>query len=331
MIRLTRGDVLEAAQRIAGVVARTPILRNAAMDAAAGRSLVFKCEHLQTTGSFKYRGATSAVLQLDACGDRRPVVAYSTGNHAQALALAASRRGVAAHLVVPHTIPPFKLAAIRRHGGRVRLCEPGTASLAAAARAVVHETGGVLISSSENPFAIAGQGTAVLELLQQAPDLDAVICPAGSGGLLAGSCIAADGPASRVEIFGAEPAGADDTARSYAAGELVRPATPPTSMADGLLVDLAVPAWDVIRRRAAGIVRVSEEEIQRAMRLVWERMRVRIEPSAAVAVAAALSCEFRQGRTPARVGIVLSGGNVSAGRFAALLDQCESACFASSR
>jgi threonine dehydratase/serine racemase len=319
MTRLTHGDVLEAAHRIAGVVARTPVHRSAAIDAVAGRQLAFKCEHLQTTGSFKYRGATNAVLQLEACHDRRPVVAYSTGNHAQALALAARRRGVAAHLVVPQTIPQLKLDAIRRHGGQVCLCHPATARLAAKAHAVVRETNGVLISSSENPFAIAGQGTAVLELLRQAPDFDAVICPVGGGGLLAGACLAADGPSSRVEIFGAEPAGADDAARSYAAGELVRLPAPPASVADGLLVDLAGPAWEVIRRRAAGIVRVSEEEIQHAMRLVWKATRVRIEPSAAVAVAAALSREFRRHRTLTRVGIVLSGGNVSVDRFTAVL------------
>jgi threonine dehydratase len=220
MTRLTHRDVLEATHRIAGAVARTPVQRSAAIDAVAGRELAFKCEHLQTTGSFKYRGATNAVLQLDACHDRRPVVAYSTGNHAQALALAARRRGVAAHLVVPRTIPPIKLDAIRRHGGQVRLCDPAPSRLAAGARAVARQIGGVLISSSGNPFSIAGQGTAVLELLRQAPDLDAVICPVGGGGLLAGSCLAADGPSSRVEIFGAEPAGADDAARSYAAGEL---------------------------------------------------------------------------------------------------------------
>lgn len=310
MSALTARDVFDAANRIDHLVHHTPVVACSSIDAFAGVRLFFKCENLQETGSFKYRGATSAVLQLDsdraACG----VVAYSTGNHAQGLALAARLRGIPAHVVVPRTIPSIKLEAIARHGACVHMAEPTMRDLVATTKSVADETGAVLISSSEHPCAIAGQGTASLELFHQVPDLDAVICPTGGGGLLAGACLAADACAPGARVFGAEPESADDAARSLAAGRLIGMRSRPSSIADGLLVDLAQPSWEIIRHRVAGIFTVTDDEIRAAMQLAWEHLHLLIEPSAGVALAAVLSEGFRRRHDVKRIGVILSGGNV---------------------
>jgi threonine dehydratase len=303
-------DVRAAARRIAGFAHRTPVATCATLDRLAGRSLFFKCEHLQKAGAFKFRGACNAVMKLPPEIAARGVVTHSSGNHAGALALAAQLRGIPAHVVMPRNASPVKRRAVEEYGGRVVECEPTLAAREATAAAVLSETGGGLVPPYDHPDVIAGQGTAALELLEQVPGLDALVAPVGGGGLVAGLCIAGKGVVPALRVFAAEPAGADDAARSRAAGMLV-PQTGPRTIADGLLTSLGERTWPVLRDQVEKVVTVTEEEIVAAMRLAWERAKLLIEPSAAVAVAAVLSPEFRALRGLERVGVVLSGGNVN--------------------
>jgi threonine dehydratase/serine racemase len=303
------GTVQAAARRIEGLAHRTPVMTCATLDRLAGRSLFFKCENLQKVGAFKFRGACNAVMKLAPEIAARGVVTHSSGNHAQALALAARMRGIAAHVVMPSTAPPVKRRAVEGYGGRVIECPPTPAARESTAAAVRAETGGTLIPPYDHPDVIAGQGTAALELLEQVPDLDAIIAPVGGGGLVAGLAITAKGARPGLRVFAAEPAGADDAARSKGAGTLI-PQTGPKTIADGLLTSLGDLTWPVIRDLVERVITVSDEEIIQAMRLVWERVKVVIEPSAAVPVAAVLTAEFRTLTDLRRVAIVLSGGNV---------------------
>ena len=298
--------IREAAVRIAGVVHRTPVMTCATLDQLAGRRLFFKCENLQKVGAFKYRGATNAVLKLTDAEAARGVVTHSSGNHAQALALAARVRGIPAYIVMPRTAPLVKKNAVEGYGGIVTLCEPTLEARESAAAALVAQTGGTLIPPFDHADVIAGQGTAALELLEDVPDLDAIIAPVGGGGLLSGCAIAAAG----LRIFGAEPLGADDAARSKAAGQLL-PQTGPNTIADGLLTGLGELTWPIVRDRVEGIFTVTDDQIRAAMRLVWERMKLIVEPSGAVGLSVALSEEFRSLPNLGKVGIILSGGNVN--------------------
>ncbi|MDB5307019.1 MAG: tdcB [Gemmataceae bacterium] len=302
--------VREAAARIAGFVHRTPVMTSETLDRLAGRHVFFKCENLQKTGAFKYRGATNAVRKLDAASAATGAVTHSSGNHAQALALAARVRGIPAYIVMPRTAPLVKKNAVEGYGGIVTLCEPTLAARERVAAEVVARTGGTLIPPFDHPDVIAGQGTAALELLEDVPDLDAVVAPVGGGGLLSGFCVAARGLHPGIRVFGAEPLGADDAARSKAAGKWI-PQTAPDTIADGLLTSLGELTWPIIRDQVEQIFTVTEDEIRAAMRLVWERMKLVIEPSAAVGVAVVLSDGFRALTGVRKVGVVLCGGNVS--------------------
>lgn len=306
----TLADVRAAAERIRGVVHRTPVMTSETLDFFSGRRLFFKCENLQKVGAFKYRGATNAVRKLTDAEAARGVVTHSSGNHAQALALAARVRGIPAYIVMPKTAPAVKRAAVEGYGGKVTPCEPNLAAREEAAARLVAETGATLIPPFDHPDVIAGQGTAVLELLEDVPDLDAVITPVGGGGLLAGCALAARELKPGVRVFGAEPAGADDAARSKAAGAW-QPQTAPNTIADGLLTSTGELTWPVIRDLVARVFTVTDDEIRAAMRLVWERMKLIVEPSGAVGLAVALSDAFRALAGAERVGIVFSGGNVS--------------------
>ena len=301
--------VEEAARRLAGWAHCTPVATCATLDGLAGRRLFFKCENLQKSGSFKFRGACNAVRKLTPEEASRGVVTHSSGNHAQAIALAARLRGITAHVVMPRDSSAVKRRAVAEYGGRVIECEPTARAREATAAAVLAETGGTLIPPYNHPDVIAGQGTAALELLEQVGDLDAVIAPVGGGGLLAGTCIASQGRLSSIRVFAAEPAGADDAARSKAAGTML-PQTAPRTIADGLRTGLGDLTWPVVRDRVERVVTVTEEEIVAAMRLAWERAKLLIEPSAAVALAAGLTDEFRALAGMGRVGVILSGGNV---------------------
>jgi threonine dehydratase/serine racemase len=302
--------VREAAVRIAGAVHRTPVMTSETLDRLAGRSVFFKCENLQKTGAFKFRGATNAIRNLDPALASRGVVTHSSGNHAQALALAARTRGIPAYIVMPRTAPAVKKAAVEGYGGIVTLCEPTLAAREETAAELVKKTGATLIPPFDHPDVIAGQGTAALELLEDVPDLDAIITPVGGGGLLSGCCIAALGIKPGIRVFGAEPLGADDAARSKAGNKWV-PQTGPNTIADGLLTSLGEMTWPIVRDLVEGIITVSEDQIRTAMRFVWERMKLIVEPSGAVAVAAVLSDEFKGLSGIKKVGIIPSGGNVS--------------------
>jgi threonine dehydratase/serine racemase len=302
--------VRAAADRIRGVVHRTPVLTCATLDRLAGRQLFFKCENLQKGGAFKYRGATNAVRRLTDAEAAHGVVTHSSGNHAQALALAARVRGIPAYVVMPRTAPAVKRDAVEGYGGRVTSCEPNLAAREEAAARLVAETGATLIPPFDHPDVIAGQGTVALELLEDVPDLDALIACVGGGGLLAGCAVAAHELKPGIRVFGAEPLGADDAARSKAAGEWV-PQTAPNTIADGLLTSTGQLTWPIIRDRVERVFTVTDDEIRGAMRLVWERMKLIVEPSGAVGAAVALGAAFRELPGAKRVGIVFSGGNVS--------------------
>ncbi|UCE86806.1 MAG: pyridoxal-phosphate dependent enzyme [Deltaproteobacteria bacterium] len=302
-------DVRAAAARIEGVAHRTPVATCATLDRRAGRSLFLKCEHLQRAGAFKFRGAANAVGRLPAASAARGVITHSSGNHAQALALAARLRGVPAHVVMPRDASPVKRRATLEYGANVRDCAPTLEAREETARALADETGARFVHPYDQPEIIAGQGTVALELIEQAGPLDAILAPVGGGGLVAGICVAAQSLAPRLRVFAIEPAGADDAARSKAAGRRI-PQTAPRTIADGLLTGLGELTWPILRDRVERVITVREAEIVQAMRLAWERAKLLIEPSAAVAVAGALSPEFRALHGVERVGIVLSGGNV---------------------
>jgi threonine dehydratase/serine racemase len=303
-----------AAARIATQVRRTPVATCATLDRLAGRNLFFKCEHLQRVGAFKFRGASNAVLSLPADVAGRGVVTHSSGNHAQALALAAKLRGIPAHIVMPSNSAAVKRRAVEGYGARVIACEPTLAARESTAEAVRAETGAVFVHPYDDADVIAGQGTAALELFEDAGPLDAIVAPVGGGGLLSGTCIAARSLSPKTRLIAAEPLGADDAARSFAAGKLM-PQTAPATIADGLRTSLGELTWPILRDHLERVVTVSEEEIVAAMRLAWERAKFLIEPSSAVALAAALSPEFPALPASARIGIVLTGGNVDLDRL----------------
>lgn len=307
-------SVRAAAVRIAPHAHRTPVMTCATLDDLAGRRLFFKCELFQKAGSFKFRGACNTVTSLPDDQARRGVVTHSSGNHAQALALAAKLRRCQAHIVMPKTASATKRKAVEGYGGRVYLCEPTLAARETMAAAVEQETGAVMIPPYDHADIIAGQGTAALELLEEVSDLDAIIAPIGGGGLISGTCIAARALKPDIRIFAAEPAGADDAARSKAAGRLI-PQTGPDTICDGLLTSLGELTWPVVHDLVEAVITAEDRPIIDAMRLTWQRAKLMIEPSAAVAVAVALSDELRSHAGLERVGVILSGGNVDLDRL----------------
>lgn len=303
-------DIEAAARRIEGWIHHTPVVTSRLLDALAGRRLYFKCENLQRVGAFKFRGASNAVLSLSDSEAERGVVTHSSGNHAQALALAAHLRGIPAHIVMPSNAPAVKRRAVEAYGGRIVECEPTLAAREATAARVVAETGAVFVHPYDNPHVIAGQGTAALELLAEVPQLDAILVPVGGGGLTAGTAIAAHGArAGQVRVFACEPSGADDAARSRVAGTRLEQAAPAT-IADGLRTSLGELTWPVVRDLVTAVHTVDDAQILEAMWLFWERTKLVIEPSSAVPLAVALYDEaFRARDGLAHLGVILSGGN----------------------
>lgn len=300
-------DILAAAERIRGHVHRTPVMTSKAIDDIAGADLYFKCENLQKVGAFKARGATNAVLSLDNDAAGRGVATHSSGNHAAALAYAAGIRGVAANVVMPSSAPPVKKAAVAGYGALITECEPTLEARESTLDAVVQRTGATFIHAYDNPNVIAGQGTASLELLTDVPDLEVVVAPVGGGGLMSGTAIAVSSSRPEITIWGSEPAGADDAFRSLRDGTLY-PSVKPTTIADGLLTSLSDRTFRILSNRLEGILTVGEETIIRAMRLLWERMKLVVEPSGAVPLAAVL--QHPEHFANRRVGLIISGGNV---------------------
>lgn len=300
--------VREAQARLRGHVHHTPVHRSRAFDALAGAEVFLKCENFQRSGSFKFRGATNAVRSLDDATAARGVVAHSSGNHGAALSLAARERGITATIVVPRNCARAKVAAIERYGGRLSFTEPTLAAREAAVARLVTETGGTLIHPYDHPAVISGQGTATLELLEDEPALDALLTPVSGGGLLGGTALAALASGRSIQVYGTEPAAADDASRSFVSGRLEGNATTLT-IADGLRGALSARTFGLARAHVAGFATVSEEEIVAAMKLFWEIFKLVIEPSSAVPVAALLGRHLPElaGR---RVGVVITGGNV---------------------
>jgi threonine dehydratase len=299
--------IREAHERIRPHIHRTPVLTSGRLDALAGARLFFKCENFQKTGAFKARGATNAVLALPDAVARRGVATHSSGNHAAALARAARLRGIPSHIVMPANSSKVKVRAVEAYGGRIVFCEPTQAARESVCAELVVRTGATLIHPFENEHVVAGQGTAAVELLEEVPDLELILCPVGGGGLLAGTAIAATSISPRIAVVVVEPAEAADAVESFRAGSL-RPRQATATIADGLRTNIGAANFLVMLRLVADAVPVSEPAIVAAMRTVWETMKIVIEPSAAVAYAAIADGTIAlRGR---RTGIILSGGNV---------------------
>jgi threonine dehydratase len=299
--------VERAAARIAAHAQRTPVLRSRSLDALAGAKLWFKCENFQRAGAFKFRGACNAVWALDAAAAARGVVTHSSGNHGAALALAARTRGIAAHVVVPDGAVQSKLAAIEAFGATLHRCAPTMAAREAEAERVRVATGATLVHPYTHPDVIAGQGTAALELLDQAGTLDALVAPIGGGGLIGGSAITLAARLPGAAVHAAEPEGAADASESLARGERVREQVPDT-VCDGLRGLIGAVNLDLLRHYRIPVTTVADSATIAAMRLIWERLKIVVEPSAAIALAAVLAAPMRFAGQ--RVGIILSGGNV---------------------
>ena len=307
MVTPSLDDVLAAHERIRPYIHLTPVLTSRIIDEAAGASLFFKCENLQKAGAFKARGASNAVFSLTEAQAAKGVATHSSGNHGTCLSYAASRRGIPCTVVMPRTAPQAKKDAVRGYGGRVVECEPSTSSREAVFAEVVAQTGAEFVHPYNDPRVIAGQATCARELIEQVDDLDAVIAPIGGGGMVSGTCLTLAGLAPHIAVYAAEPEQADDAHRSLKAGRIIADDAPVT-VADGLKVPLKDLTWHFVRHHVADILTVSEAEIVAAMQLIWKRLKIVMEPSSAVALAAVL--KNRPVFANKRVGVIITGGNV---------------------
>ncbi|MEZ7132827.1 threo-3-hydroxy-L-aspartate ammonia-lyase [Nonomuraea sp. AD125B] len=314
---VTLDDVRDAAARLKGVAHRTPVLRSRTLDALAGAEVFVKAENLQRVGAFKFRGAYNAISRLTPEQLARGIATYSSGNHAQAVALAARELGSSAVIVMPEDTPRLKREATAGYGAEIVTYDRYTGDRVAIGEALAAERGLTLIPPYEHPHVIAGQGTATLELIEEVGELDALVVPIGGGGLIAGSATAAKGLLPGIRVIGVEPEAGDDTRRSLAAGERVSIPIPRT-IADGMAAEIPGElTFSINRRLVDEVVLVSDDEIRQAMRTAFERMKTVVEPSGATPLAALLA--GRLGEPPRRVGVIVSGGNLDVGRFAELL------------
>jgi len=306
-VGLTWQLIEDARERIVGKVHVTPVLTSHRLDEQCEARLYFKCENFQKGGAFKARGATNAVFALPDALAARGVATHSSGNHAAALARAAQLRGIPAFLVMPDNTAQAKRAAVARYGGEITWCAPNLAARESTARQVVAATGATLVHPYDDLAVMAGQGTAAAELLSQVPELDVILCPVGGGGLLSGTAVAAKTLKADIRVMGVEPAGADDAARSFRAGRIF-PSVNPNTIADGLRSSLGALPFAEIRQRVDDITTVTEEAIVRAMRQLWEVLKIVVEPSGAVPYAALLAPPAAlRGK---RIGLILTGGNL---------------------
>lgn len=305
-------DIEAAHQRIQPFIHRTPIMTSEAINALAGCHLYFKCENLQKVGAFKARGAANAVMKLTDVEKAKGVATHSSGNHAAALARAATVAGIKSYIVMPSNAPEIKKKAVKSYSGEIIECEPNLQARETTLKEVVSRTGATFIPPYDFLDVIEGQATCALELLQDQPGLDVVLAPVGGGGLLAGTALSTHYLSPGTQVIGAEPKGADDAYRSFQAKQLI-PMEGPKTIADGLLTSLGKHNFAIIMDHVAGILTVEENEIVDAMRLVYERMKLIIEPSCAVPLAALLKHKEKfEGK---KVGIILSGGNVDLGKL----------------
>ncbi|GGV82763.1 serine/threonine dehydratase [Streptomyces griseoloalbus] len=314
---LTLDDVRDAAARIEGVAHRTPVLRSRTLNALVGAEVFVKCENLQRVGAFKFRGAYNAASRLTPEQLARGIAAYSSGNHAQAVALAARELGTTAVILMPEDTPRSKVEATLGYGAEVVTYDRYTGDRVAIGEALAAERGLTLIPPYEHPHVIAGQGTAALELIEEVGDLDALVVPVGGGGLIAGSATAAKGLLPGIKVIGVEPEEGDDTKRSLEAGRRVSIPVPRT-IADGQAIDIPGElTFSLNRKLVDDIALVTDDQIRQAMRTAFERMKIVVEPSGATSLAALLS--GRIAPVPRRIGVIVSGGNIDTQRFASLL------------
>ena len=303
----TFADVRNAADRIAPFAEKTPVLISSAINKMVNAELYFKCENFQKVGAFKFRGACNAVFSVPKNKASKGVATHSSGNHAAALALTGRLRGIPVHVVMPSNTLDVKKSAVADYGANITFCEPTLRARESTLKTIINETKAIEIHSYNDEHIIAGHGTVALELLQNIADLDVIIAPVGGGGLISGTCIAAKGINSDITIIGAEPKGADDAYQSLEKGEII-PQTNPRTISDGLLTSLGEKTFPIIFKHVSKILTVSENEIIRAMKLIWERMNIIIEPSSAVVLAALL--EHPDENMGGKIGLILSGGNV---------------------
>lgn len=300
-------DIIKAHERILPFVHRTPVLSSTGINNILGVHLYFKCENFQKVGAFKFRGATHAVRQLTSDEAKKGVTTHSSGNHAAALSLAARQMDIPAYIVMPESAPAIKKKAVKGYGAEITFCESTLEAREKTLEIVQQKTGASFIHPYHNFNVICGQGTAAKEFLEDYPDLDVIIAPVGGGGLMSGTSIAAKAIKKGIKVLGAEPLNADDAYRSFKQGELI-PSLKPNTIADGLLTSLSPLTFQIIRENVDDILTVKEETIIEAMRLIWERMKIIIEPSSAVPLAAVIeNNKLFKGK---KVGIIISGGNV---------------------
>ena len=302
-------DVIAASKRIEGHGHRTPILTNKTIDELTGKKIFFKCENFQKIGAFKFRGGWNTISSLSGEEASKGVCTHSSGNHAQAVAYAAMKRNIPAHIVMPRNAPKVKIQAVEGYRANITLCEPTLKARRETLEKIAEKTGAYVVHPFNEPRVIAGQGTCAMEMIEDIGDLDAICAPIGGGGLMSGTCIAARSMLPNVRLFGAEPKGADDAYQSLKKGKLI-PQNNPKTICDGLLTSMGENTWNILKDHLEDIITVSDEEIVTAMKLIWERMKIIIEPSCATPLAAVLTPEFRELENIETIGIILTGGNV---------------------
>jgi threonine dehydratase len=300
-------DIYTAHQRIKPFIHRTPVMTSKLLDSLFGCGLFFKCENFQKVGAFKFRGATNAVLSLNQEEKKKGVVTHSSGNHAAALSLAARMNDIKAYIVMPENAPSVKKDAVAGYGAEITFCTSTQKAREETTMRIMEETGAILVHPYDNFNVICGQGTASLELMEDIRDLDVIVAPVGGGGLLGGTSVCVKGLRDELAVIGAEPANADDARRSLLEGKIL-PSISPKTIADGLLTSLSELTFEIIKDRVNAIYAVKEQSILDCMLLVWERMKIVIEPSSATVLAAVSeNPDFFRGK---RVGLIISGGNV---------------------
>jgi len=305
-------DIKSAHSRIKPFIHRTPVLTSRQLNRIFGCELYFKCENFQKVGAFKFRGATNAVISLNEEGKKHGVVTHSSGNHAAALALAAGMNGIKAFIVMPENAPSVKKDAVAGYGAEITFCKPTLQSREETCRSIMESEGATLIHPYDNFNVICGQGTASLELLEEQPGLDIIVAPVGGGGLMSGTSTCAKGINGNITVIGAEPLNANDAWKSFKTGTLT-PSVNPLTIADGLLTSLSELTFSIIKKNVDDIITVSEESIISSMKLIWERMKIIIEPSSATVLAVIKENPgFFRGK---KVGLILSGGNVDLKRL----------------
>lgn len=305
-------DIVKAYELIKPYINRTPVMTSSTLNSIFGCSIYFKCENFQKVGAFKFRGASNAIWSLTEEEASRGVATHSSGNHAQALSLAARMRGISATIVMPDNSPMVKKDAVAAYGGRIIFCKPTLEARESTLKAEIEKSGAREIHPYNNFQVISGQGTAALEMLEDVPKLDYLLTPVGGGGLLSGTLITVSSLSPDTKVIAAEPKGADDAYRSILKGEIV-PSVNPKTIADGLLTSLGTLTFPIIKKHINRIITVSEDSIKAAMRLVWERMKIIIEPSSATTLSVIM--ENTDLFASANVGIIISGGNVDLGHL----------------